>query len=170
MFCQACLLKRLARPCGRDCGGSEAGGRIAAGWFGCGRAGRDAAERLAFGAAELVGGLAESVDEGGQGVGAGGFAQVVLGRGGDLGLGAVEVEVVQDGVDADKHEDQVAGVPGVQADAGELVVAAGLGDQGHGGRLLGCGYPVLADWWRAWAVRSRQESVPVVMMWASKVS
>ncbi len=53
------------------------------------RAGRDAVERLAFGAAELVGDLAESVDEGGQAVGAGGFAQVVLGRGGDLGLGAV---------------------------------------------------------------------------------
>jgi len=24
--------------------------------------------------------------------------------------------------------------------------------------------------WRAWAVRSRQESVPVLRMWASKVS
>jgi hypothetical protein len=52
---------------------------------------------LAFGAAELAGDLAESVDEGGQAVGAGRFAQVVLGRGGDLGLGAVEVEVVKDG-------------------------------------------------------------------------
>ena len=86
--------------------GSEAGGGIAAG----GRVGRDAAERLVFGVAELAGGLAESVDEGGQGVGAGGCAQVVLGRGGDLGLGAVEVEVVQDGVDIDEQEDQVAGV------------------------------------------------------------
>jgi Transposase IS116/IS110/IS902 family len=55
----------------------------------CGGLGRDAAERLAFGAAELVGDLAESVDEGGQGVRAGGLVQVVLGRGGDLGLGAV---------------------------------------------------------------------------------
>jgi hypothetical protein len=89
---------------------------------------------LAFGAAELAGDLAESVDEGGQGVGAGGFAQVVLGRGGDLGLGAVEVEVVKDGVDVDEHEDQVAGVSGVEADAGDLVVAAGLADQ-HGGHL-----------------------------------
>ncbi len=51
---------------------------MAAGWFACGRVGRDAVERLAFGAAELVGGLAESVDEGGQAVGAGGLAQVVL--------------------------------------------------------------------------------------------
>jgi len=101
----------LAPPCGRDCGGSEAGGRIAAGWFGCGRAGRDAVECLAFGAAELAGDRAESLDEGGQAVGAGGFAQVVLGRGGDLGLGAVEVEVVQDGVDVDEQEDQVAGYP-----------------------------------------------------------
>ena len=40
--------------------------------------------------------VAEGADEGGEGVGAGGFAQVVLGGGGDLGLGAVEVEVVQD--------------------------------------------------------------------------
>jgi hypothetical protein len=30
----------------------------------------------------------------GEGAGAGGFAQVVLGGAGDLGLGAVEVEVV----------------------------------------------------------------------------
>src|SRR5262245_65949314 len=82
--------------------------------------------------AELAGGLAESVDEGGQGAGAGGLEQVVPGRGGDLGLGAVEVEVVQDGVDVDEQEDQVAGVSGVQADAGDLVAAAGLGDQGHG--------------------------------------
>jgi hypothetical protein len=36
------------------------------------------------------------------------------------GLGAVEVEVVQDGVDVDEHEDQVAGVSGVEADAGDL--------------------------------------------------
>ena len=72
---------------------------------------------FAFGAAELVGDLAESVDEGGQAEGAGGFAQVVLGRGGDLGLCAVEVEVVKDGVDVDEHEDQVAGVSGVEADA-----------------------------------------------------
>ncbi len=72
---------------------------------------------FAFGAAELVGDLAESVDESGQAVGAGGFAQVVLGRGGDLGLCAVEVEVVKDGVDVDEHEDQVAGVSGVEADA-----------------------------------------------------
>jgi hypothetical protein len=48
---------------------------------GCGRVGRDAAERVAFGAAELVGGRAEGGDEGGQAVGAGGFAQVVLGPG-----------------------------------------------------------------------------------------
>lgn len=33
-----------------------------------------------------------------------------------------------------------------------------------------CGYPVLADRWRAWAVRSRQEPVPVPVMRASKVS
>jgi hypothetical protein len=46
--------------------GSEAGSRVAVGWSGCGRAGRDAVERLAFGAAELVGDLTESVDEGGQ--------------------------------------------------------------------------------------------------------
>lgn len=85
----------------------------------------DAAERLAFGAAELAGGLAESVDEGGQAAGAGGFAQLVLGRGGDLGLGAVEVEVVKDGVDVGEHEDQVAGVSGVEGDADDLVVAAG---------------------------------------------
>jgi len=32
------------------------------------------------------------------GVGAGGFAQVVLGRAGGFGAGAVEVEVVEDGV------------------------------------------------------------------------
>ena len=109
-------------------------------WRGGGRQrapGRDAGERFAFGAAEPVGDLAESVDEGGQAVGAGGFAQVVLGRGGDLGLGAVEVEVVKDGVDVDEHQDQVAGVSGVEADAGDLVVAAGLRDQGHGERLLG---------------------------------
>jgi hypothetical protein len=124
-------------PSGRDCAGSEAGSRIAAGWFAYGRAGRDAVERLAFGAAELAGDLAESVDEGGQGVGAGGFAQVVLGRGGDLGLGAVEVEVVKDGVDVGEQEDQVAGVSGVQADADDLVVAAGLGDQGHGSASWG---------------------------------
>jgi hypothetical protein len=86
----------LAPPCERYCGGLEAGGRVAAGWFAW-RAVRDAGERLAFGAAELAGDLAESVDEGGQAVGAGRFAQVVLGRGGDLGLGAVEVEVVKDG-------------------------------------------------------------------------
>src|SRR5580700_7004152 len=121
------------RPCERYCGGLEAGGRVGGGRFAGGRTGRDAGERLAFGAAELAGDLAESVDEGGQAVGAGRFAQVVLGRGGDLGLGAVEVEVVKDGVDVDEHEDQVAGVSGVQADAGDLVVAAGLGDQGHGG-------------------------------------
>jgi transposase len=118
-------------------GGLEAGGGIAAGWFAGGRAGRDAVERLAFGAAEVVGDLAESVDEGGQAVGAGGSAQVVLGRGGDLGLGAVEVEVVKDGVDVDEHEDQVAGVSGVEADADDLVVAAGLGDQGHGSASWG---------------------------------
>ena len=33
---------------------SEASGRIAVGWFACGRIGRDDAERLAFGAAELA--------------------------------------------------------------------------------------------------------------------
>ena len=43
------------------------------GRFGCGRVGRDAAERLVSGAAEPVGDLAESVDEGGQAVGAGGL-------------------------------------------------------------------------------------------------
>ena len=75
----------------------EAGGRIAAGWFAGGRAGRVAVERLAFGAAEMAGDLAESVDEDAQAVGAGGFAQVILGWGGDLGLGSVEVEVVKDG-------------------------------------------------------------------------
>jgi len=119
--------------------GSEAGGRVAAGWFACGRVGRDVVERLAFGAAEMAGDLAESVDEGGQGAGAGGFAQVVLGRGGDLGLGAVEVEVVQDGVDVDEQQDQVAGVSGVQVDAGDVVVAAGLGEQGHGSPSLVAG-------------------------------
>src|SRR5215472_10591145 len=92
-------------------------------------------------------GLAEGADEGGEGVGAGGFTQVVLGGGGDLGLGAVEVEVVQDGVDVDEQEHDVAGVPGVEGELGELVVAAGLADQAHG---------VLAGaWWRAWVVRSR---------------
>ena len=123
----------------RGIAGSEAGGRVAAGWFACGRVGRDVVERLASGAAEMAGDLAESVDEGGQGVGAGGFAQVVLGRGGDLGLGAVEVEVVQDGVDVDEQEDQVAGVSGVQVDAGDVVVAAGLGEQGHGSPSLVAG-------------------------------
>ena len=76
--------------------------------------------------------------------------------------------MVQDGVDVGEQEDQVAGVSGVEADAGDLVVAAGLGDQGHGGASWGYGYPVLADWRRAWAVRSWQEPVPV--MRASKVS
>jgi hypothetical protein len=65
---------------------------------------------VGFSAAEPAGDLGESGDEGGQAVGAGGLEQVVLGRGGDLGLGAVEVEVVQDGVDIDEQEDQVAGV------------------------------------------------------------
>ena len=112
---------------------------IAVGWLACGRVRRDVVECFAFGAAELAGGLAESVDEGGQGVGAGGSAQVVLGQGGDLGLGAVEVEVVKDGVDVDEHEDQVAGVSGVQVDAGDVVVAAGLGEQGHGSPSLVAG-------------------------------
>ena len=41
-------------------GGLEAGGGFAGGWF---ASGRDAVERLAFGVAELVGDLAESVNE-----------------------------------------------------------------------------------------------------------
>jgi len=55
--------------------------------------------------------------------------------GGDLGLGAVEPEVVEDGVDVEEQTDDVAGVPGVEGDLGELVVAAGLADQGHGVHL-----------------------------------
>jgi hypothetical protein len=80
---------------------------------------------LADRTAEQVDHLGEGADEVGEGVGAGGFAQVVLGRGGDVGLGAVEVEVVQDGVDAGEQEHDVAGVPGVEGEPGELVVAAG---------------------------------------------
>src|SRR6516164_5283456 len=72
--------------------------------------------------------LAEGADEGGEGVGAGGFTQVVLGGGGDLGLGAVKVEVVEDGVDVEEQEHDVAGVPGVEGELGEVVVAAGLAD------------------------------------------
>ena len=49
---------------------------------------------VADGAGEHGDDVVQGADEGGEGVGAGGFAQVVLGRGGDLGLGAVEVEVV----------------------------------------------------------------------------
>jgi len=37
--------------------------------------------------------------------------------------------VVKDGVDVDEQEDQIAGVSGVEADADDLVVAAGLADQ-----------------------------------------
>jgi hypothetical protein len=56
-----------------------------------------------------------------------------------VGLGAVEVEVVEGGVGVDEHEHDVAGVAGVEGDLGELVVAAGLADQAHG---------VLAGWAR----------------------
>ena len=95
--------------------------------------------------------VVQGADEGGEGVGAGGFAQVVLGRDGDVGLGAVEVEVVQDGVDVEEQKHDVAGVPGVEGEMGGLVVAAGLADQAHGVHLRGCGVTVLAAWWRAWA-------------------
>jgi hypothetical protein len=71
-------------------GGLEAGGGVAAGWFAGGRAGRDAVERLAFGVAELAGDLAESVDEGGQAVGADGVAAVAIAN------GAIEVAPVAD--------------------------------------------------------------------------
>src|SRR5579875_3173146 len=73
-----------------------AGGRIAVGWLAGRRAGRDAVECFTLGVAEHVDHCAECLDEGGQGVGAGGFAQVVPGRAGGLGAGAVEVEVVED--------------------------------------------------------------------------
>src|SRR4029077_18491217 len=42
-------------------------------------------------------------------------------------------------VDVGEHEDQVAGVPGVEADAGDLVVAAGLADQHDGTSVGGSG-------------------------------
>jgi hypothetical protein len=64
--------------------------------------------------------------------------------------------VVQDGVDVDEQEHDVAGVPGVEGEPGELVVAAGLADQAHSVLLAGCGGQLLpAAWWRAWVVRSR---------------
>jgi len=53
----------------------------------------------------------------------------------------------------DEQEDQVVGVSGVEADGGDLVVAAGLADQ-HGGHLAGV-VQVRVAWWRALAVRSR---------------
>jgi hypothetical protein len=39
--------------------------------------------------------------------------------------------MVQDGVDVQEHEHDVAGDPGVDGDLSELVVAARLADQGH---------------------------------------
>jgi hypothetical protein len=58
---------------------------------------------VADGAGEHGDDVVQGADEGGEGVGAGGFAQVVVGRVSDLGLGAVEVEVVQDGVDVQEQ-------------------------------------------------------------------
>lgn len=54
--------------------------------------------------AELGDEVVEAADEGGQGVGAGRFAQVILAGSGDLGLGAVEAEVIEDGVDVQEQE------------------------------------------------------------------
>ena len=122
----------LAPPCLRRAGGrcgSELDGarRVAAGRAGL----RDG---VAHGPAELVDEAAESVDHGGQGVVTAGLAQVVLGRGGDLGLGAVEVEVVEDGVDVEEQVDDVAGAAGIWGDLGVLVVA---GRVAHGWHLPG---------------------------------
>ena len=63
---------------------------------------------------------------------AGGLLQPGPGRAGGLRAGAVEVDVVQDGVDVQEHEHDVAGVPGVEGDLSGLVVAAGPGYE-HGG-------------------------------------
>src|SRR5438045_1125800 len=73
---------------------------------------------------EQVDYLAESADQRRHGVGAAGFAQDGLGGAGDLGLSAVEVELVENGVDVQQHEHDVASVTGVEGDLGELVVAA----------------------------------------------
>jgi hypothetical protein len=62
-----------------------------------------------------------------------------------VGRGAVEVEVVQDGVDVEEQEHDVAGVPGVEGEPGGPVVAAGLADQAHGVHLRGVrGHPAAA--------------------------
>lgn len=89
----------------------------------------DVCDGVAGGAGELADHLAQGADQRGQGVEAVGFAQDGVGGVRDFGPGAVRVELVQDGVDVQEQASDVPGVPGVQGDAGELVVAAGLADQ-----------------------------------------
>ena len=64
--------------------------QVAVGWIAGWHVRRDAVECFALGVAEHVDHVAECFDEGRQAVGAGGLAQVGLGRGSNLGLGAVE--------------------------------------------------------------------------------
>jgi len=77
----------LIWPC--PVGGIAAGLKLAAGCRRLVRVRADAAECLPFGAAELVGGRAEGVDEGGQGVGAAGTASISTVRRETAGRGSV---------------------------------------------------------------------------------
>jgi len=77
----------LIWPC--PVGGIAAGLKLAAGCRRLVRVRADAAECLPFGAAELVGGRAEGVDEGGQGVGAAGIASISTVRRETAGRGSV---------------------------------------------------------------------------------
>ena len=75
---------------------------------------------------ELADYFVEAADEPGQGVALAlpDSRKMASAVRGDLGLGAVEVESIQDGVDVQEQTGNVAGVPSIQGDLGEPVVAA----------------------------------------------
>src|SRR6266852_5385740 len=106
-------VRRAGGRCGSELGGPR---QVAAGRV-------NVQDGVAHCPGELVDEAVEGVDHGGQGVVAAGLAQVVLGGGGDVGCGAVEVEVVEGGVDIDEQVGDVAGAAGVEGDLGGLVAA-----------------------------------------------
>ena len=82
---------------------------------------------VAVRAGQPVHGLGERAGQAVQGVGAVGVAEHgggLAGRGGCRAVG----EVADQGVRVGEHEHDVAGVPGVNADHGHLVMAAGMID------------------------------------------